>query len=66
MLDSILNVVSLEAKLNHLDQHGRRNNKKSKKELRDLFPDFVFSNDEESIPHAKHDVVNVSSNSGTV
>ena len=67
MLDSILNVVSLEAKLNHLDQYGRRNkNKKSKKELRDLFPDFVFSNDEESISHAKHDVVNVSSNSGTV
>ena len=36
------------------------------KELWNLFPGFVFSNDEESIPHAKHDVVNVSSNSGTV
>ena len=36
------------------------------KELRDLFPDFVFSNDEENVPHAKHDFVNVSSNSGTV
>ena len=36
------------------------------KELRDLFSDFVSSNDEESIPHVKHDFVNVSSNSGTV
>ena len=36
------------------------------KELRDLFSDFVSSNDEESIPHVIHDVVNVSSNSGTV
>ena len=36
------------------------------KELLDLFPDFVFSNDEESIQHAKDAVVNVSSNSGTV
>ena len=36
------------------------------KELRDLFPDFTFSNDEESIPHTKYDVVNESSNSGTV
>ena len=36
------------------------------KELWDLFSDFIFSNDEESIPHAKHDVVNVSSNSGKV
>ena len=36
------------------------------KELWDLFSDFIFSNDEESIPHAKYDVVNVSSNSGKV
>ena len=36
------------------------------KELPDLFPDFVFSNEEENIPHAKLDVVNVSNNSGTV
>ena len=36
------------------------------KELRDLLQDFFFSNDEENIPHAKHDIVNVSSNSGTV
>ena len=35
-------------------------------ELWDLFPDFVFSNDEENIPHAEHDVVNVCSNSATV
>ena len=33
------------------------------KELQDLFPDFVFSNDEESIPHDKH-VINVSIDSG--
>ena len=36
------------------------------KELWDLFPDSVFSNDEESMPHVEHDVVNASSNSGTV
>ena len=36
------------------------------KELWDLFPDFVFSNDEENIPHAEHDVANVCSNSATV
>ena len=36
------------------------------KELRDLFPEFGFSNNEENIPHAEHDVVNVSSNSATV
>ena len=34
------------------------------KEFRNLFPDFVFPNDEESIPHVKHD--DISSNSGTV
>ena len=28
------------------------------KELLDLFPELVFSNYEESIPHAEHDVVN--------
>ena len=31
-----------------------------------LVPDFAFSNDEESIPHVKHDAVTISSNSGTV
>ena len=36
------------------------------KELQYLFPDSVFSNDEESILDAKHDVVNVSNNFGTV
>ena len=36
------------------------------KELQYLFPDSLFSNDGESILHAKHDVVNVSSNFGTV
>ena len=36
------------------------------KELQYLFPDSLLSNDEESILHAKHDVVNVSSNFGTV
>ena len=36
------------------------------KELRDLFPEFGFSNNEENTPHAEHDVVNVSSNSATV
>ena len=36
------------------------------KELRDSFPEFGFSNNEENIPHAEHDVVNVSSNSATV
>ena len=35
------------------------------KELQYLFPDSLFSNDEESILHAKH-VVIVSSNFGTV
>ena len=36
------------------------------KQLQDLFPDFVFSSDEESILNVKHDVVNVSSDSDTV
>ena len=35
------------------------------RQLWDLFPDLAFLNDEEGIPHYKHDVVNVS-NSGTV
>ena len=36
------------------------------KELQGLFPDFVISNNEESIPHVKHDFVNIPSDSGTV
>ena len=46
------------------------NNKPEKlhhmKKCRNLFPDFVFSNDEENIPHAEHDAVNVSSDYGAV
>ena len=41
----IKNTVNSKPKKNH-----------HMKERRDLFPEFVFSNDEESIPHAKHDV----------